>query len=98
MVEKPSKTFKRVKRQREEEFTPPHDPSRPFNRQYQKSRMPWQLEVIRRGRWDVLAVYILFWVGLIAVILFGIYVALSWCANVILPVLFPPGVIKIPWL
>jgi hypothetical protein len=95
-MEKPGKTFKRVKKQREEEFTPPHDPSQPFNRQYQKTRMPWQLEVIRKGRWDVLLVYALFWIGAFVVCAIGIYFVIMWCAKVVMPILFP-GVIPVIW-
>lgn len=96
MGEKPGKTFKRVRKQREEEFTPPHDPNRPFNRQYQKTRMPWQLDILSKGRWDVIIVYLLFWVALFIAVAAGIYLLIIWCARVVAPILFP-GVIPVLW-
>jgi len=101
MPEKPGKTFKRVQKLRDEEYVPPHDPAQPFTRQYQKSKMPWQLETIRQGRWDVLVVYILAWAAVIGIILFVFYHVIMFFLDMwgttIGPVLFP-GVIRILWL
>ncbi len=96
MAEKSEKMFKRAVKQREEEFVPQQDPNRPYKRKYQKTRMPWQLEILQQGRWDILAVYLLFWVGIIALIGVVAYYTIMIMIEHIAPILFPPAGVILP--
>ena len=80
-LERPSKTFKRVRKQREFEFIPPHNPNVSHVRHYRKARMSWMLDLIYRGRVDVLMALALL-IGLLLVALgFVIYIAVNWLLN-----------------
>jgi len=88
MSEKPSKVIKRMRKEREKEFTPQFDPSQPFTRQYHKTRMNWFTMLWYRGRYDVIAVVMIVAVAATVAIVIGAYYFLTWLWNMIGGILF----------
>ena len=78
MVERPSKTFRRVRKLREEEFIPSGEPGKSYKRMFKKTRMSWPLALIYFKRGDVLAVILLFYAGIIIALCIVGYFALQW--------------------
>jgi len=77
MQEKPKKVFRRVQRQRDKEFIPMHDPSIPYKRTFDKTRMSWPLALIMKGRTDILVfVTVLICLGLVGLGLFFYYIVI----------------------
>lgn len=88
MIEKPSKVIKRMRKEREREFTPDMDPSQSYARQFQKTRMGWFTMLIYKGRYDVIAIVVI--VGALATIgiVIGAYYLLTWLWKVLGGILF----------
>ena len=78
MVERPGKTFKRVQKMREEEFTPPGEPTKSYKRVYKKTKMSWPLALIYFKRGDVLVAVALLYIAAAIGSCLVIYLALQW--------------------
>lgn len=83
MVEKPSKTFKRVIKQREKDFYPPFKPDKPFKRQYRKIKLSWPMSLIYNKRTDVLIVVLLVLGVLLVVAFFILYHIVFWIFDLL---------------
>ncbi len=80
-MEKPSKTFKRVRKQREDEFIPPYDPRSPYKRNFEKTHMSWPTALLYSKSKN--ANYLLLFILVISLIIgaFGVwmlYKAVMW--------------------
>ncbi|MEA1909508.1 MAG: hypothetical protein U9M89_00565 [Patescibacteria group bacterium] len=84
-MEKPSKTFDRVRKQRNEEFIPPHDPMHPYKRVFEKTSMHWWWALIYKGgNAACLAILILVFFIILGVVgIWIIYELLMWFVKVL---------------
>lgn len=77
-MERPSKAFKRVRKQREDEFIPPGQPDRSYQRRFTKTKMSWPLALWYAKRLDVLAAVTIFIGLIIAGVGYILYLCLKW--------------------
>ena len=85
-IEKPSKTFKRIKKQRQEEFLPPVDPTQPYKRNFEKTRMSWPVALLysRDKNATHLLIFLILFLGIIIIIVGYLgWLFLKWFLDVL---------------
>jgi len=88
MAEKARNIFKIIKKQREQEFIPPNDPSQSYYRTFDKTRMSWPIALLYKGRIDILALIVILIVFMAICVIAFLYIFILPALKYLLEVLF----------
>lgn len=83
MTERPSKTLRKISKQRQREFVPGQEPNKSYTRQFRKTRMSWPIALIYMKRKDVLAFVIIILTILAIGGIYMLYQFFLWLINIL---------------